>query len=41
MLEHQNLWVHLEDGVLKACDKVCGKKMGGKVKEIHGGGVNN
>ena len=26
-------------GVLKACDEVCGKKSGGKVKEVHSGGM--
>ena len=31
-----NLWGHLKDGVLKACDEVCGKKRG-EAKEIHGG----
>ena len=34
-----NLWGHFKNGVLKACDEVCGKKMGGEVKEIHGGGM--
>ena len=23
-----NLWGHFKDGVLRACDEVCGKKMG-------------
>ena len=34
------LWGHFKDGVLKACDEVCGKKRGGEVKKIHGGGIN-
>ena len=34
-----NLWGHFHDGVLKACDEVCGKKRGGEVKEIHSGGI--
>ena len=29
---------HFKDGILKACDEVCGKKKG-EVKEIHGGGM--
>ena len=32
-----NWWRHFKNGVLKACDEVCWKKRGGKVKEIHGG----
>ena len=27
-----NLWGHCKDGVLGACDEVCGKKMGRKNK---------
>ena len=34
-----NLWGHFKDGVLKACNEVCGRKRGGEVKEIHGGGM--
>ena len=34
-----NLWGHFKDGVLKACDEVCGKTRGGDAKEIHGGGM--
>ena len=34
-----NLWGHFKDGVLEACDEVCGKKGGGDVKEILVGGV--
>ena len=34
-----NLWGHFKDGVLEACDDVCGKKMEGEEKEIHGGGM--
>ena len=30
------MWGHIKDGVLEACDEVCGK-MRGDVKEIHGG----
>ena len=35
----QTLWGHIKDGVLSACDEVCGKKMGVEVMEIHGGGM--
>ena len=31
-----DLWGDFKDGVLKACDEVCGKKSGGEVKEIVG-----
>ena len=34
-----NLWGHFKDGVLMACDEVCGKKRGGEVKGIVGGGM--
>ena len=27
-----NLWGHIKNGVLKACDEVCGKKMGRRCK---------
>ena len=27
-VEVPNLWGHFKDGVLKACDEVCGKKRG-------------
>ena len=27
-----NLWGHFKDGVLKACDEVCGKKRGSRNK---------
>ena len=33
------LWGHFKDGVLKACDEVSGKKRGGEVMEILGGGM--
>ena len=33
-----NLWRNFKDGVLKACDEVCGKKRG-EAKEILGGGM--
>ena len=32
------MWGQFKDGVLKACDEVCGKKRG-EVKEIHDGGM--
>ena len=28
-----NLWGHFKDGVLKACDEVCGKRRGRRSKE--------
>ena len=34
-----NLWGHFMDGVLMACDEMCGKKMGGKEKKIYHGGM--
>ena len=34
-----NLWGNFKDGVLKACDEVCGKKRGWEIKEVHGGGM--
>ena len=34
-----NLRGHFKDGVLKVCDEVGGKKRGGEVKEIYGGGM--
>ena len=35
-----NLWGHLRDWVLRACDELCGKKRGGgDVKEICGVGM--
>ena len=34
-----NLFGHFKDGVSKACDEVCGKKRGGEVEEMHGGGM--
>ena len=34
-----NLLLHFKDGISKACDEVSGKKRGGEVKEIHGGGM--
>ena len=30
---------HFKDGVLNACDELCGKKRGGEVKEILAGGM--
>ena len=33
-----NYWGHFTDGISKACDEVCGKKMG-EEKEICGGGM--
>ena len=32
-----NLCGHFKNGILQACDEVCGKKRGWEVKEIHGG----
>ena len=29
------MWGNFRDGILKACVEVCGKKRGGKVKDIH------
>ena len=29
-----NLWGHFKDGVLKACDEVCGRRRGRRSKEI-------
>ena len=34
-----NLLGHFKDGVLKACDEVFGRRVGGEVKEILGGGM--
>ena len=34
-----NLWGYFKDGVLEECDEMCGKKRGGEVKEVHGGGM--
>ena len=31
-IEATNLWGHFMDGVLKACDQVCGKKRGKRSK---------
>ena len=38
-VEMPNLWGHFKDGITKACDEVCGKKRGGEVTEILGGGM--
>ena len=34
-----NLRGHFKNGILKVCDELCWKNLGGEVKDIHGGGM--
>ena len=34
-----NWWGHSKDGASKACGEVCGRRRGGEVNEMHGGGM--
>ena len=36
-----NLWGHFKDGVLCACDEVCGWKRGGEVRDIQSDGMKS
>ena len=38
--EAVDLWGSYENGVLKACDKLCGKTKGREIRETHGGGMS-
>ena len=34
-----NLWGHIKDEILEAYDELWGRRAGGEVMEIHGGGI--